>query len=162
MRISIIPMLLTFFVVASTTACGSLSDSSKSLPAGVVTIEYGYLEGKAIPFIITEQQIAGSPNWHYGQVLPLSIDQAVEVASKELAQDVGSANDWRLLAVRLERVCPCGSYTPSINIDLKWYYVVEFGAQSKAKQIGSTPNSFRIPVLLNGQTIRAQGIRRPS
>ena len=100
------------------------------------------IHGEEFEVHITDKILNESPAWSIGKPVPLSIEEAVGIARKEVQKYDKKEGAWEVTSIHLQRLG-----------EEQWFYVIQF---DPTKGMSSAPPSndyIVVPVLLNGKTV---------
>jgi hypothetical protein len=106
-----------------------------------------YLEGKKYTFLLAPADLKDTPSWNGKDEIPLSLNNAVEIARTSLLRLVPrSADKWDVSEVSLQKVYGAD----------KWYYSIDFNCDLKECLADEELSRYIIFVKMNGTIVEPQ------
>jgi hypothetical protein len=128
------------FVSALVLCCISLTAVAQS--AGIYS---SYLSGNRYDFKISAEQLARTPVWADDQDNPpLSPRAALKIGKAQLVKIFPDADQWTNFNLELHRVSD------------RWIYLISFTEPAPQDAMEHFTSPFRLPVLMNGDTIEPE------
>ena len=141
----LILLIIVVLILISHTGCSN-DISPNAVPVFEANTYSSRIGSKEYDFEVSSQLIDSSQEWSFDQKMPVTMEDAVAIAKKDIDRYDKDNKLWVLSRIELSR----------LGITNKWFYIVQFDKRMGINSDVISNDYLMIPVLFNGKTIKGE------